>query len=256
MNGLLSGALLLVASLLAGCATIHSGDYGVPLDASNQAQKSAPASDLQISAGEDADMSSPYFGLVEVTFENKSAAWKQIDRITLDFGSPEKNSSIQIPYGEDIDLWESAVTVRNAVQRANTQSALAIIAAVGAAGQVAGHGRGGLAAAGGVLTVGALGALYASHEAGAEQAPAAASFSGAHLLSMPIRIPPGLFTKRWILFYTAARPLGGCISSMILQYDTDQHVQGRVLLRFKTFGSNWQPESCEGRPGTIGNPPE
>jgi len=227
----------------AGCATIQSGPVGVPLDASNHPQPRGPQPELQVSAGEKPDLASPYFGLVEITFENNSPSWKQIDRIAVDFGTPDKNSSVQIPWGTDIDAWEDAVLERNQVRAMNEQSVLGAVAAIGAMGRAAGHRHGPGAAVGGVLTVGAVGALYAQNATAAlNGAPA---FSGSHLLSMPIRIPPGLFAKRWILLYTAARPLGGCVDSMILSYTTSDHQQGRVLLSFKVW-SEWQRGSCGG----------
>lgn len=232
--------------MVGGCATIQSGSVGVALDASNRPIAVGRQPEIQVSAGEKGDLSSQYFGLVEVTFENNSPAWKQIDHIQLDFGNPAKNTSVQIPWGEDIDLWEDAVLARNEVRAINTQSVLAAVAAVGALGRATSHRRGGAAAGvGGVMTVGALGALYATRAqdtAAALGAPPA--FSGSHLLSMPIRIPPGLFAMRWILFYTAGRPLGGCVDQMILSYDGADGTRGRVLLPFKSF-SEWQRGSCE-----------
>jgi hypothetical protein len=237
--------LFTVAFALGGCATIQSGPVGIPLDAANRPQAHAPQADIQISAGEKRDMASPFFGLVEVTFENRTSVWKQIDRVQLDFGNPDRNRSVQIPWGADIDLWEDAVLTRNEVRAINQQSVLAAIAAVGALGRATSH-QHGAAGVGGVLTIGAMGAIYATQQ---QQAIAAIggppAFSASHLLSMPIRIPPGLFTKRWILFYTAERPLGGCIDSMILSYTTSDQVQGRFLLPFKGW-SEWQNSSCGG----------
>jgi hypothetical protein len=242
-------------ALVGGCATVQSGSVGVSLDGSNRPIAVGRSPEIQVSAGEKGDLSSPYFGLVEVTFENNSPAWKQIDHIQLDFGSPDKNQSVQIPWGEDIDLWEDAVLARNEVRAINTQEVLAAIAAVGALGLATSHRHGGPGAhVGGVITVGALSALFASRAYDADAAPAAPpAFSASHLLSMPVRIPPGLFTKRWILFYTAGRPLGGCVDRMILSYDGADGTKGRVLLPFKTL-SEWQRDSCE-RPGRLTNTP-
>jgi hypothetical protein len=62
-----------------GCATISSGPYGIPLDASSRPVPGPAAAPLRVSAAEIAGVSNPYFGLVEVTFENDSPAWVQID---------------------------------------------------------------------------------------------------------------------------------------------------------------------------------
>ena len=146
----------------------------------------------------------PYFGMIEVTFENDSPAWQQIDHIDLDFGSADRNRSVQIPWGDDLDTWFDAVSVRNAVRAENEQMVLGTLALVGAVGRAAGgrHGHAGggaVAHAGGALAVGALGALYINEQKQeAEAASAGPRFGYAHLLSTPIRVPPGLFAKRWI----------------------------------------------------------
>jgi len=241
-----------------GCATISSGPYGIPVDAKNQALPSAAAEPLRVSAGESWSVSSPYFGLVEVTFENDSPAWVQIDRVDLDFGTPDKNRSVLVPWGDEIDVWERAIAVRNAVRATNTQTALEVLAIVGAFGRASGrgHGASALAGVGGALEIGALGSLYAiNRDQAAEAASDAANFSGAHLLNVPIRVPPGLFTKRWILLYTAAHPLGGCVDSVILSYETSSHGRGRVLLKYKDPASQWQAAACLGAPTPVGGYP-
>ena len=74
----------LVASAAAGCATIKSGEYALPLDAKGRvAAAPVTAAGLLISGKEVSDLSSPYFGLLEVTFENPTAEWVHIDRTRL-----------------------------------------------------------------------------------------------------------------------------------------------------------------------------
>src|SRR4029077_14255747 len=115
---------------------------------------------------------------------------------------------------------------------------------------------------GGTVALGALAGLYAQERTAAvEEAGAPARFPPTHLLTLPLRVPPGLFAKRWLLLYTAAQPLGGCIDSFILNYETSAHEHGRVLLKFKNgynyssadgVGSEWQWKSCGPPPGPMG----
>lgn len=250
-----SSLLCLLVAAGSGCATIKSGPYGVPLDGQNRALPANAAGPLKVSAGESAGLASSYFGLVEVTFENETPRWIQIDRVDLDFGTADKNRSVLVPWGDDIDVWERAITVRNAVDATNRGTALQVLAIAGAFGSAAGrgHGRraGTMAAIGGMLEIGALGSIYGlDREHAAAEAAEGGTFSGSHLLNMPIRVPPGLFTKRWILLYTAARPLGGCIDSVILSYDTSTQEHGRVLLKYKDVASQWQTAAC-GPPATA-----
>jgi hypothetical protein len=253
----ISEATLTLFVVFAGCATVGSGEYGQPLDAQNRVlpqqnrpiafAASAPVatgSGLLISAGEKGELASKYFGAVEVTFENTSSEWVQIDRVDLDFGTPDANRSVLLPWGSDIDTWEEATLKRNAIRDANTRTALDILA-LGAGAAAVGHGGRRSAYLGGVLVASAVGTFTAQAPADTTQVGGnAARFPEDHLLSMPIRIPPGLFTKRWLLLYTAEYPLGGCVQSMILRYDVANHPRESVLLKFKDNGSEWQRASC------------
>src|SRR6185295_20160567 len=101
------------------------------------------------------DLSSPYFGLVAVTIENKSSNWVRVKRMTVSFGGQQKDDSVFIPWGEDIASWERATYERNAVRSYNAATALGAVAVAGAV--VAGTARDKpVAAAGGVLQAGAL----------------------------------------------------------------------------------------------------
>lgn len=260
---IIAAAFAIVAAAavpFSGCATVKSGDYGVALDDKGHSKSAVPSTDerMKISAGELGALSSPYFGVVEITFENNSPVWVQIDHVDLDFGTPDKNKSVFIPWGADIELWEQATIQRNAIRAANTQTALGLLAIGGAVAGAAGGGRV-AGALGGTVALGALAGLYANERAGAVEATRdPGRFPPTHLLTMPLRIPPGLFAKRWLLLYTAARPLGGCLDSVILGYETAAHEHGRVLLQFRGtvatgdgHGSEWQFESCPHPPGTL-----
>ena len=61
--------------------------------AANRPQATATPPPLVVSASEAPSYSTSYLGLVEVTFENRTSVWKQVDRVTLDFGSPAKNQT-------------------------------------------------------------------------------------------------------------------------------------------------------------------
>lgn len=230
-------ATLAALACLAGCGTVSDATYGVPVDAANRPQPVAAPPPLLVSAGEAATYSTAYMGLVEVTFENRTSAWKQVDHVAVDFGSPAKNQSVTIAAADDVDVWERAITMRTALQPIGATTAIEAL---------------------GIHPVDKLGfwiGAYhpAAEAAGAAGAPADAqagavppkpSYPDQYLLTTPFRIPPGLFTKRWILLSTSDNPPGGCVSSMILSYETSDHATGRVLLPFKVFGSDWQGPGC------------
>ena len=239
-------ATVVSAAFVAGCATIESGPYGVALDSNNHPLAAATAAagpSLKVSAGEISSLGSTYFGVVEVTFENSSPNWIDIDRVDIDFGTPDKNKSVLVPWGSQIDSWERATSQRNIIRATNEQTALAILALGGRLAS-ARHHHSTAGAVGGLAAVGALAALEASSlQEAAEAAEQVPRFPDTHLLALPIHVPPGLFAKRWVLLYTAQRPLGGCIDSMILNYETSTHEHARVLLSFKA-PSEWQFLSC------------
>jgi len=223
--------MLLAASVLvAGCVPFDvPGQPGVPLNAANQPHDAAAPQPLQVSAAEAVNYSSAYLGLVEVTFENPTAVWKQVVRVAVDFGSRANNQSVTIATSDEIDAWQRAIRLRlRHVESAVPSTAIDL------------RGLG--------VEVDPLGTGVDPHPQGA---PAAATDGGApppaypdqHLLATPFLVPPGLFTKRWILLSTPENPLGGCVESMLLVYETSDHQTGRVRLPFKA-PSAWQAHAC------------
>jgi hypothetical protein len=212
-----------LASLLGGCVTLEGPRYGVPVDAANRPQGTVAPPQLLVSAKEVTATSTPYLGLVEVTFENHTSVWKQVDRVAVDFGSPAKNQSVTIASGDDIAAWVRAVRPGGWVPFGGwVGQPPAAAATAGAAGTAA---------------VGPVGP-------GGSSVPTPPIYPDQHLLTMPIRIPPGLSTNRWILLSTRDNPPGGCIDSMILGYETADHEIARLLLRFKADWSSWQELAC------------
>src|SRR6185436_20481716 len=105
----------LVACLaVAGCASVRSGKYARPLDsAGRMAEKPVTASGLLISGQEVSDLASPYYGLLELTFENTTDHWLGIDRTSVSFDSWAADQVV-IPTGPEITSWEQAIRQRNA----------------------------------------------------------------------------------------------------------------------------------------------
>lgn len=226
-----------------GCATAYLGNSGVPLDAQNQPAPAAAPTPLLVSAREASTYSTPYVGLVEVTFENHTAVWKQVDRVAVDFGSPAKNQSVTIASEEGINAWQRAVNIRmlsvGGAGGATAIESLGLGVAVDAFGVSAGQPPGQQQR---VAAAPVAGAPAVGPDPGA--VPPAPTYPDQHLLTVPFSVPPGLFTKRWILLSTPDKPPGGCVDSMIVSYETHDHETGRVFLPFKVPGSGWQP-ACE-----------
>jgi hypothetical protein len=245
---LLFGAL---ACFACACVTLDDGHSGVPLDAANRPLAAAAPPPLVVSASEAASYSSAYLGLVEVTFENRTAVWKQVDRVSVDFGSPAKNQTVTIASADDIDAWERSIVlggnpqgiyfgpagyVHTAIEAHGVGSVERLAALIGPRHRAE-------AAPGAAGTPAAPGAPAAAG-AQASAVPPPPSYPAQHLLTTPFRVPPGLFAKRWILLSTPDNPPGGCVDFMILSYETSDHATGRVLVPFKVRTSDWQGPAC------------
>jgi hypothetical protein len=187
----LFGALTWLAG---GCGTAYLGNYGIPIDAESRPASAAAPPPLLVSAREASTYSTRYLGLVEVTFENPTPVWKQVDRVAVDFGSPAKDQSVTIASGDWINAWERAIKIR--------QLSLGKSAG-GTAIEVLGFG---VAVDAFDAWVGQQPGVVAASVASAPAAigpepsavPTAPSYPDQHLLTVPFDVAPGLFTKRWI----------------------------------------------------------
>jgi hypothetical protein len=245
----------LCALSLSACASITNSYVATPLDAQGQLVHSTrTASGLVISGEELTTYASENFGLVEVTLENQLSAWVRIERLTLDFGDSVRGG-VSLTEEPDVSAWYRATVQRNDVRDANRASALGALVLVGAAVTVAGHATdepvakaaGGLAMAAGPLALVAKGVDEAI-----ERAERGDVYPETHLLAVPFGVPPGLFSKRWVLINTQGRDTP-CVRGMIIDYDVEGRGRERVLLRFRRRGngSEWQRAACDTPPRPV-----
>jgi hypothetical protein len=205
-------------------------------------------SGIVISGEELAGYASKHFGLVQVTFENRSADWARVGRLSLEFGNATTNAGVSVTQGSDIDSWLSAILQRNVVRETNEAIALGTLLAIGVAVESIGavSGRRDVAAAGNVLELGAAAGLAVdTFTDSGPRLESGTSFPQSHLLAQPFAIPPGLFAKRWVLLYT--REPGACIRTMRLHYEVNDHGPESALLVFRKYQdrSEWQQAACE-----------
>jgi hypothetical protein len=233
-----------------GCATVQDRYVATPLNERGEAAGNGETgSGLLISGEEISEYASKHFGLIQVTFENTSADWARVARLSLDFGDATTTAAVSVPEGSDIDSWMTATLQRNVIRDTNQAIALGTLLAIGVAVETIGavSGRTGVAAAGGVVELGAAAGLavdtFTDAGPGLESGTA---FPRSHLLAQPFAIPPGLFSKRWVLLYT--REPGACIRFMRLRYEVNDHEPESALLVFRKprDRSEWQQAACEG----------
>jgi len=231
------------------CASIGSEYAATPVDAEGRlmAGRRMP-SGLAISGEELRTYASAYFGMVELTFENGTAEWIHIDRVSLDFGSAASNEAVVLPDGPDLDAWYEATLQRNDIRDTNAATALGALFAVGQAVAVVGalSGEREVAAAGGALALGsATAALIDGQDRRVQDAEGVRVMPQSHLLNVPFAVPPGLFAKKWVLLQTRSRP-APCINTMLIDYETRERGRERALLTFRTAfeSSEWQRRTC------------
>ncbi len=251
-NGRASWAILvcMIVGAVPACAGVQDRYVATPLDEGGQVEvRGRTASGLVVSGAEVSSYASEHFGLVQVTFENASADWIRIRRLTLDFGSAGASRAVTVTEGPDIDSWISATLQRNVIRETNETLALGTLLAIGATIETVGasSGKRGVSAAGSMLALGAAAGLAGDAVTDSQhRAENGALFPNSHLLAVPFAIPPGLFSKRWVLLYT--REQGACIRSVRLDYELDAHGSESVHLVFRRPGeySEWQRGVCAG----------
>jgi hypothetical protein len=244
----LVGVLLLG---LAGCAEMVGGRQGTSLDAEGKpSEAAAKAAKLKVSAGEINRMSSPYFGEIELTFENPTGQWVRVKTVQVDFGDEKKNKAAAIPWGMQLESWIEATRQRNALRNADEAATLEIIAGLTALAVVAGGARGGGAeVVAGMLPLGAAAAMTRRQgTAETEDVTTAPLFGAGHLLAGPFEVPPGLLVKRWLVVNTPDDRSLGCISTLTLTYALTDDSVHRVALAFRSTDTNepsqWQLQAC------------
>jgi hypothetical protein len=254
MSSISFGLHLCALVILVGspaCASVQTGPYGAQLDA---AGRRLPADTtrlgLKVSARELDDYSSPYFGQLAVTFENTTARWVRIRSMRVRFANDAQNRAVMIPWGDELDSWTVAAGLQREIRQHNTQLSLSGLALGGAAlsalsdssvSQIAG----------GAVAAGSLTALAIDEVADdAQRLQRPGPFPRSHLLAVPFDIPPGLFARRWIVLNTPGHdPALGCITTMIIGYETEPGQRERVAVEFRSAPgrSEWQRSACKKR---------
>ena len=243
LENLLRSLAVLSSLLVAGCATVANQHTARPISADGRPSAGPEtASGITISGEELEELSSRNFGVLAVTFQNPTNDWIKIESVHLDFGSEAKNKSIFVPWGEEIVSWELATSQRIAIERANTTTALSILAIGGSLAAGLGR-RSVVGAVGGLVALGSVAALWGK---ALEENATAATFPHSHLFATPFSVPPGLFAKKWVLLNGPKTAGTGCITSVNMDYEVAGQGSERVYLRFSRTGSDWHRAACLG----------
>jgi hypothetical protein len=235
--------LMLALGATTGCASVHSGAYGVPVDAANRATgQRETAAGLKISADELTRWSSPQFGMIEVTFENESTEWIELRDVAIAL-PPDTRPGTEILASHRIASFRDAALRNEAIREQNLAVALGILTLGGLI--VAETTEGVPQALGATAAAAGLGGLVlASETAAADKAQHVQPFPESHLLAGPFSVGPGMHTKKWIVLQTNPSVTRACVDHIRLQYRVQQDREERVWLTFRDSGSAWQRELC------------
>jgi len=230
---------------LISCASLHSGYYAEQIDEKgNVIKKKKTDIGLVISAKEDPDLSSKYFGFINLTFENKSQEWIRIKKVSIDLLSEEANKNVKFTSGNDLTLWQEAVIKRNEIREYNRELLLASIAVIGTTVAMTSDNKG-VKAAGAFTGLGALTSLTVNEfNKVINNIENAKIFPRTHLFSEEFIVPPGLFTKKWVLLNTTNHKKTGFLKSFHITYETDDGKKETIKLQFRSSGTitEWQKE--------------
>lgn len=247
-RGALSWWLLAFGLFETGCASLSYENYGHAMDAAGHlAETETTPAGLVISGEEDAELSSVYTGFVALNFENHGSHWIRVQSMRVSFGGSPKDRTVFVPMGEDLTSWQRAMLQLKDVHDFNTEMALGgVVAASAVAAHAAGRDTSAgktAAIVGGIAAVAALGSAIGE---AAHSVAVPPMYPDTHLLATPFAVPPGLFTKRWIVLSTPGRPPRPCVESILLDYTLDDGRRERVWLTFRSQStrSEWQSDVC------------
>ena len=239
-------AKILVLAGLAGCAQVHSGRYGVPVDPGNRPTGSKTTeSGLRLSADELTRSSSPQFGMIEVTFENDGSEWVEVRDLRVAV-PPDQAMGTTVLTSQRIAAFREAARRRNEIERHNLAIGLGILTLGGLL--VSETTEGPPQAVGALSATAGLGGLLAVDAAeSAERASHVEPYPESHLLGGPFSIGPGLFAKKWIVLETSSHLTRACVDRLRVAYRVRSGGEERVWLRFRDASSPWQRELCRER---------
>lgn len=203
---LLCGVLSLLSSCARSEADAPPATPAAPPAAPASKPPNAPEPTLKVSTAPIEALRSPFFSALEVTFQNPSSKWHQVRKVSVGperqlFGPP-----LESLVGERLRAWQLATREALAGKEGPRHPALE------------------------TLTPEAPPPPKAEPNA-PPVAPAQPPAPPDYLLAYPFTIAPGLFTRKWVVLYSAgADALLG--QDLVLSYELDDGKTERVLVQY------------------------
>ena len=199
--------------LLGACA--HAEAEAAPPEAPASAPAAAPPAKapetiLRVTSAPIESLRSAYFGAFEFTFQNPSGQWHQVRKVSI---APERllGPGVEPLTGDHLRTWQLAA--RDALPgKEPRHPALETLAPEAPAAAAAPAAPG-------------------TPPAPAAPAPAAPVGPPDYLLTYPFNVAPGLFTRKWIVLYSAAADslLG---QDLVLSYELEDGKTERIVIQY------------------------
>lgn len=235
-------SFVLFSIITTGCASIHHGKIATEVGSNTPLDGDV---DLAISASERTSYSSDYFGVVDFTFQNNTNEWINVDRINLDFADDVLNKEVGIVIASDLSLWSEGISNLKAVQDHNRRLLIGTIA--GIAGGIAeiSNSKGTQQLGTSVFLAGTTALAIDAYQGHMDKIQKSKLLPADHILSGPLRIPPGLFLRRWIVLYTKNPDLIPNMHQFHLKLRKDKKQTKNYQVAFRSektssWSSNWQ----------------
>lgn len=198
--------------LLSACATTHPGNTAHTLLSENNPQ-------LKLSAYTVTDINNPAFQLIEVTFENLSESWINIEQANVVIHTP-KESGLSVVQGSELSYWAEAMEFQIKKDHHNRAALQTAMLGLGGAAMVSGNSSNSesLALAGAGITAGTTIWAVADTLTYSKRKAESTSMTPDSHLHNPFAVPAKLFLRRWVLLN---KPASKKIDKLVLEITAD-----------------------------------
>jgi hypothetical protein len=200
--------------LLGACA--HAEAEAAPPEAPASAPAAAPPAKapetiLRVTSAPIESLRSPYFAVLEFTFQNPSGQWHQVRRVSIGAERQLLGPALEPLTGDHLRTWQLAARDASSGKAGPRHPALETLAPEAPAK--------------------AAPAAPAAPPAPDGGGPAAPVGPPDYLLTCPFSVAPGLFTRKWVALYSAAADalLG---QDLVLSYELEDGKTERMLIQY------------------------
>jgi hypothetical protein len=228
---------LIPLAVLIGCAGVHKGAMLISTDKT----VTAP---IAISAFLNQKLSSEYFGYFDFTLENKTDKWVVVKNISILFPDSMLNDNIKVVAGRDITLWHEGYLARNAVNQYNKGLALGAFSVAAGVASAAVNDQTAKTVLAGASVLPLVTLSVAEVSSLRDSVERSGVFPANHLLTGDIRIPPSMFTRKFLLLNSTNHKNIPFVQSFLMTWQTDSGETFKMTANFRKlsdyYNHSWQ----------------